>query len=232
MLNSNVIHEAAGILSAVPYFAGLDAAMLETIARSATRRDFDSGQIIFLEGEVCTGLHIVQEGWLKAVKLSLSGREQVLRFLGPGETFSEISVLAAAPNNPATVIALEPSSVLIVPRDMMIQLLDEHSGLARIIIQNLAGRVMHLVSLVEDLSLRSVEARVARTLLENASGGVLQRRRWATQAEMAARLGTVPDVISRVLRGLVEEGIIQIERREIRILDPQKLEAKAMDSKA
>jgi len=110
---------------------------------------------------------------------------------------------------------------------MMLQLLDEHAGLARLIIQNLADRVMHLVGLVEDLSLRSVEARLARVLLENASGGVLQRRRWATQSEMAARLGTVPDVISRVLRGLAEEGLIQIERREIRILDPQGLEAKA-----
>ncbi len=218
-------------MSAAPYFAGLDIATLETVAQAAIRRDFDTGQIVFLEGEACVGLYIVRSGWLKAVKLSLSGREQVLRFLGPGETFSEISVLAAAPNNPATVIALEASSTLIVTRDMMLQLLDEHPGLARIIIQNLAGRVMHLVSLVEDLSLRSVEARVARTLLENASGGVLHRRQWATQAEMAARLGTVPDVISRVLRGLVEAGLIRIERREINILDPQALEARAVNSK-
>jgi CRP/FNR family transcriptional regulator len=231
MLNTNSIHETGKILATVPYFATLDTAMLDTIAQATTQQNYDSGQVVFLEGETCAGLYIVQEGWLKAVKLSLTGREQVLRFLGPGDTFSEISVLAVAPNNPATVIALEPSSVLIVSREMMLQLLDEHAGLARIIIQNLAGRVMHLVSLIEDLSLRSVEARLARVLLENASEGVLHRRRWATQSEMAARLGTVPDVLSRVLRGLTEEGIIQIERREIRILDPQKLEMKAMDSK-
>jgi CRP/FNR family transcriptional regulator len=226
-MSSNVASETFEVLSVVPYFAGLDTAILETIAQAAVRRDYDTSQIVFLEGEVCAGLYIVQRGWLKAVKLSPDGREQILRFLGPGETFSEISVLAAAPNNPVTVIALEPSSVLIVPREMMLQLLDEHVGLARIIIQNLAGRIMHLVSLVEDLSLRSVEARLARVLLENASEGVLHRRRWATQSEMAARLGTVPDVLNRVLRGLVERGLIQIERREIRILDPQGLEAKA-----
>ncbi len=231
-MSSNVTPNALKILRTVPYFTNLDQPTLEAIAQASTKHKYNSGQIVFLEGEACTGLHIVQEGWLKAVKLSLSGREQVLRFLGPGETFSEISVLAAAPNNPATVITLEPSSVLIVPRDMMLQLLDEHSGLARIIIQNLANRVMHLVNLIEDLSLRSVEARLARVLLENAFDGVLHRQRWATQSEMAARLGTVPDVLSRVLRGLVEEGIIQIERREIRILDPQALEAKAMASKA
>ncbi len=231
MSSKRSIAGAADVLSAVPYFANLDAAILETIAQASAQQDYNTGQLVFLEGEECTGLYIVQKGWLKAVKLSPTGREQVLRFLGPGDTFNELSVLAANPN-PITVIALEPSTVSVVPSAIMLKLLDEHSGLARIIIQNLAGRVLHLISLVEDLSLRSVEARLARVLLENASGGVLQRRRWATQTEMAARLGTVPDVLSRVLRGLVEEGIIQIERREIRILDPQALEAKAMDSKA
>ena len=231
MSNPNNIHKISDILSKVSYFAGLDIVMLETIAQSAVRRDFDAGQIVFLEGEPCTGLYIVQEGWLKGVKSSLSGREQVLRFLGPGETFSEISVLAVTSNNPVTVIALEPSSVLIIPRDMMLQLLDDHASLARIIIQNLTGRVIHLISLIEDLSLRSVKARLARVLLENASEGVLHRQRWATQSEMAARLGTVPDVLSRVLRSLVEEGIIQIERHEIRILDQKKLEDKAIDAK-
>lgn len=230
-MSKNSTHEIGKILATVPYFASLDATILETIVITTTQQSYDSGQIVFLEGEACTGLYIVQGGWLKAVKLSLSGREQVLRFLGPGDTFSEISVLAVAPNNPATVIALEASSVLIVPREMMLQLLDEHAGLARVIIQNLAGRVLHLASLVEDLSLRSVEARLARVLLENASEGVLHRRKWATQSEMAARLGTVPDVLSRVLRSMVEEGIIQIERREIRILDPKKLEMKATDLK-
>jgi CRP/FNR family transcriptional regulator len=219
-------HKVIGLLSAVPYFVDLDRATLETIAQSTARQDYTTGQIVFLEGEACIGLYIVHEGWLKVVKLSPAGREQILHFVGPGETFNEISVLAAVPN-PATVIALEATTLSIVPRDIVIQLIDEHAGLARGIIQNLAGRLLNLVGLVEDLSLRSVEARLARVLLENATEGVLQRRRWATQAEMAARLGTVPDVLNRALRGLVEAGLIQIERREIRILDPTGLEAKA-----
>ena len=226
MSNLDVNQNVIGLLAAVPYFAGLDRATLETIARSIVQQGYTPGQIVFLEGEECIGLYIVHGGWLKVVKLSPAGREQILHFVGPGETFNEISVLATVPN-PATVIALEATTVSIVPRDIMLQLIDEHAGLARGIIQNLAGRLLNLVGLIEDLSLRSVEARLARVLLENASEGVLHRRRWATQAEMAARLGTVPDVISRVLRGLVEEGIIQIERREIRILDSQGLEAKA-----
>jgi CRP/FNR family transcriptional regulator len=95
------------------------------------------------------------------------------------------------------------------------------------IAQHLASRAQYLVSLVEDLSLRTVEARLAHMLLEHAQGGILHRKRWTTQSEMAARLGTVPDVLNRVLRSLVDENLITVERHQIRILDPAGLEVKA-----
>jgi len=100
--------------------------------------------------------------------------------------------------------------------------------MARLILQNLAEHVLHLVSLVEDLSLRTVEARLARHLLERATEGTLSRRRWATQAEMAARLGTVLEVLNRALQRLVAEGLIEVERHQIRIVDREGLETKAM----
>ena len=95
-------------------------------------------------------------------------------------------------------------------------------------IENIAGRVIHLVSLVADLSLRSVGERVARMLLDEADDNIMHRRRWATQTELAARLGTVPDVLSRVLRSMVDAGMIEMDRHEIRILDRQALESAAM----
>jgi CRP/FNR family transcriptional regulator len=88
--------------------------------------------------------------------------------------------------------------------------------------------VLYLVSLIEDLSLRTVEARLARHLLERASAGKLRRHRWATQAEMAARLGTVLEVLNRALQGLVAEGLIEVERHQIRIVDRGGLKARAM----
>ena len=66
-------------------FSDLGAAESEALARITTLKSFATGEVVFLEGEPCRGLYIVQEGWLKAVKTSLSGREQVIRFLGPGE---------------------------------------------------------------------------------------------------------------------------------------------------
>lgn len=93
--------------------------------------------------------------------------------------------------------------------------------------KDLAGRVQHLIRLVEDLSLRSVEARLARLLLEQAQGESVTRRRWATQAEMAARIETVTDVLNRALRKLAEEGMILVERHQIQILDRDGLALKS-----
>ena len=219
--------EAAYALADVPSFAGLDPATRAVVARAAVRQTYAANQVVFLEGEPAAGLYVVQEGWLKAIKISPAGREQTLRVVGPGETFNEISVLAGSASL-ATVVALEPAILWVIPSETMLRLLEQQPHLARVVIQHLAARVQHLIALVEDLSLRTVEARLARLLLEQATNGVISRRRWLTQAELAARLGTVPDVLNRALRSLIEAGHVQVERHQIRILDQAGLEMIAL----
>lgn len=216
---------AAEVLSSVPSFKGLDATALEALARAATRIEFAADQVVFLEGEPCAGLYLVQNGWLKSVKTSLAGREQVVRIVGPGEVFNEMGALIGEANF-VTVIALEPATVWVIQRDTLMRLMEEQPRLSRIIMQNLAKRMQHLIRLVEDLSLHTVESRLARLLLEETSTDVWAGRQWATQAELAARLGTVPDVLNRALRSLAEQGLVQIERRRIRVLDREGLENK------
>jgi CRP/FNR family transcriptional regulator len=147
----------------------------------------------------------------------------VLRFIGPGETFNEIGAFASYPN-PATAIALEAAGVWLLRREALMRLLRQQPDLAQRVIENIAGRVIDLVNLVADLSLRPVTGRLARMLLEEANGDVLRRPRWHTQAELAARLGTVPDVVQRALRGLESEGTIEVHKHEIHIRDRAALE--------
>lgn len=210
-------------LRASPFFQGLDDRVLTDLARAAVWREHAAGEVVFLEGEAAPGLYYLQTGWLKAVKTSPEGREQVLRFIGPGETFNEIGAFASLPN-PATAIALEAAGVWLLHRESVIRLLRQRPDLAQRVIENMAGRVVDLVNLVADLSLRPVTGRLARLLLDSATGDVLHRPRWYTQAELAARLGTVPDVVQRAMRGLEAEGAIAVERHLIRILDRTGLE--------
>lgn len=206
-----------------PFFKGLDEQILNNLAREAAWREHAAGEVIFLEGEDSPGLYYLQFGWLKAVKSSPEGREQVLRFIGPGETFNEIGAFASLPN-PATAIALEAVGVWLLRREALMSLLRNQPDLAQRVIENIASRVVDLVNLVADLSLRPVTGRLARLLLDEASDGVLHRPRWHTQAELAARLGTVPDVVQRALRGLESEGAIEVQKHEIHIRDRVALE--------
>ncbi len=220
------IDELTATLARTHCFQGLRPDILVAIARHIYYHDYQADQIVIIENEPCIGLGIVKTGRLKAVRLAASGREQTLSVLGPGEIFNAAGVFADAPN-PVTIIALEPSGLWTIPKGSLIALQNRYPTLTQNIARNLAQRVLKLVDLVEDLSLRTVEMRLSRQLLANAKDNVLSRESWATQAEMSARLGTVTYVLNRTLRGLEEEGLIEVERDEIRILDPVGLAAKA-----
>lgn len=215
------------VFASISYFTDLPTELLDAVVDAAVPRTYDADETVFFEGNPSPGLYVVEDGWLKAVRTSTEGREQVLRFVGPGEVVNEVGVFAGD-RNPATVIALEPSTLWVIDRGTIRRLLDEYPELARRVIESLAQRVLHLVYLVEDLSLRTVEARLARRLLDQTKDRTLQRRPWATQTEIAARLGTVLDVLNRALHKLARDGLIEVDRDEIRLLDIEGLRDRAM----
>lgn len=213
------------ILSKVSYFSQLPQEDILAIQKNALRRNFNAEQIVVMEGEKNGGLYVVESGWLKVSKMSMSGREQVLNFLGPGDVFNAIAVFTDHPNQ-ASVIALEDSVVWWIDQNTITELIQTYPDLAKQVIADLASRILHLVSLVEDLSLRTIESRLARILVQTMEDSQITRQKWATQNEMAARLGTVPDVLNRALRKFVDEGIIDVKRHQIRILDIDALKLK------
>ena len=214
-------------LAALPYFAGLEAAALSDVVDLAVWQEFAAGGVVFLEGDLNAGLYLLHRGWIKVVKLSVDGREQVLRYFGPGEPFNEIGIFLARPN-PATAIALEPSGLWLLRRDLLHPVLVAHPDVMLRVMTNMADRIAYLAGLVADLSLHTVEVRLARLLLDEAEAGTLVRPPWLTQAELAARLGTVPDVLSRALRSLADAGLVRVDRRQITVLDRSVLAERAL----
>lgn len=205
-------------LRGLTLFEGLDDATLADLVRAARRREYQAGEVIVLEGEAQPGLYFLDTGYVKVLKGAPSGREQTLRVLEPGDTFNEISVFSRLPN-PATAVALEPTTVWLLPRETLTRLMRERPSFAQSVIEQMAERMLFLVALVTDLSLRPVTGRLARLLLEAGPDDIMRRPRWFTQAELAARLGTVPDVVQRSLRGLEADGLITVDRTQIRILN-------------
>lgn len=216
-------------LRQIPWFAVLDQTGWNELLTVTRLHLYSPGEIIFLEGTAPENLYLVHRGWLKAVKLSRDGREQILNFMGPGQPLNVAPVFAEQAH-PASLIAQEACELWAIPQSTLLELLDRYPRMARLIIKTLAGRLLHTISLIEDLSLRPVVSRLAKLLLmqlANDQQTVIPRQRWATQAEIAARLGTVPDMVNRALRSLADEGLIRVNRHQIIILDRAGLVAKA-----
>ena len=208
-------------LRAQPYFAVLNENDLEHIARQTIVRHYDKGEQVFAEGDPCQGLYIVQEGEVRVYKLSPEGREQVLRYFTNGHSFNEVAVFDGG-GNPAHASASTASTLWIIPRDLIFEFVRTRPELAVAVIQNLGGQLRHLVGLVEDLSLRHISARLAKLLLEAASEGGTAHK--LTQQEMAARLGTVREMVARALKQLESRGLIAVTQGRVVILDRKTLE--------
>jgi CRP-like cAMP-binding protein len=218
------------LLRRAPYFAGLGDDVLAALAAVTIQRQIARGQLIFMEGEPCAGLYIVAAGEVKVFKLSPQGREQVIRQLGPGSTFNEVPVLDGGPN-PASTAAVTDATVCVISRADIKRLAQAYPTLAWALVETTARHARHLVMMVEDLSLRSVKARLARLLLAEAQRSTatdeIDRSQMITQAEMAARLGTVREMIGRVLSDLADDGLIVFDRHRIMIKDREALTAVA-----
>jgi len=214
------------MLSQISHFNLLNAETQTAILSIAVPCHFHAGQVIYLEGEPANFVYILTRGWVKATRMTKEGREQGLLFLRPVEIFGDIAVFANT-TYPGTTTALEEVDTWTIPSEKLLGVVQSHSDLAMAVIQRLSERVLHYLDLVEDLSLKSVESRLATSLLRNAelSNGQLMvpRREWTTIDAMAVRLGTVRDVLSRAMKTLEAEGHIRVEKQTIIVLNPEGL---------
>ena len=208
-----------GLLRALPE------RVLARVAYTARLERYRPGEIVILEGEPCRAVFFVVAGRLRVWRSSAEGREQVLTDLEHGQAFNTVPPFLALPVNHATVRALTSATLLAIACDDFVELVRAEPELALAVLRDFADRIVHLVNLVEDLSLRSVRGRLARFLLKRAQGPAAAQR-W-TQDEIAAHLGTVRDVVGRTLRAFADEGLVRIERQRIVVLDRERLEALA-----
>lgn len=217
-------------LSQLSLFTTLSAETQLAFLTAASLQHFEAGQVIYIEGEPANYVYILEHGWIKSTRMTREGREQGLLFLQPVEIFGDIAVFTNR-IYPGTVIALEKVDVWMVSAERMLSLVKDHPDLALAVIRKLSERVLHYVGLVEDLSLRSVEARLAHTLLRYAvlqdGALVVPRRDWTTFDEMSVRLGTVRDVLSRAMKTLEAEGLLRVEKHVICLMDPKGLAERA-----
>ena len=186
-------------------------------------RRLGKGQILFTSGQEADRFYIVLSGRVKVFRLSPDGREQILHLFGPGHSVGE-AALWAGDSFPASAQAIDAGRVLEVRGGQFRSALEAQPALALAIIASLSAKLRQFEALIADLSLKDVTGRLAGLLLEQArqAGRENFRLEW-TKRDLAGRIGTVAESLSRALRKLEDAELISTRGRDVRILDPQAL---------
>jgi CRP-like cAMP-binding protein len=210
------LEEKLAALHENSYFSTLNDKVLKSLAQGTNLRLFERGETICWQGDACTALYIIRQGSVKLFKLSPKGRELIIRVFDEGATFNEVPIFDYEPN-PVNVAALEDSYVWAIDAEVIRAGILQHPEMAQAVILNLTRNLRMLVGTVEELSFYQVTNRLAR-LISRLPAEQLEEQR-ITQDQLAARLGTVREVVARSLRDLERSGAIRVERRQIRVVD-------------
>ena len=184
---------------------------IQSLAARTVVRSYSAGEAVFL----------IASGRVRIYKASPSGREQVLAVAGPGASIAELPVFDGG-NYPASAAAVEPTELLFVSRKDFRNVCLEHPEVALKVLQVVGGRLRRLVGIIEELSFTTVRHRLISWLQRQAKtegdrGPVVLLS--PSQQELASKIGTVRELVSRNLARLQAQGFISISGREVTILD-------------
>jgi CRP/FNR family transcriptional regulator, cyclic AMP receptor protein len=208
------------LLRSVPIFSELTEADFSSLAKVANRRRYPKDAVVFFENEQGDFFFMILEGRIKVTILGDDGREVILTLLGSGDFFGEMALLDNEPRS-ATAIAVEDTELLSLHRNDFQSVLTDNRSITMGLIKVLTGRLRRANHQISTLALLDVYGRVARVIVDMAreegrrlkDGRIAFRR--ATHQEIANRIGTTRETVTRMLKDLERQGMIHIEGREI-----------------
>jgi len=179
------------------------------------------GDRVFGEGQYARGLYCLHSGHAKVVKYGHDGREQILRFAGPGDTLGYAAMITGEPYT-VEAIAVEDSSVCFIPTELIQRYLRDNAHMALSVMQVMSHELQDTERRVVELAQKSVRERVAEALLvlrdtfgTEEDGETLNLP--LTREEIADIVGTAPESLIRMLSELRANDIIETKGRRIRV---------------
>jgi CRP-like cAMP-binding protein len=221
-------------LARCPLFAHASPAVLGSVVAGLRRRRFRRNEVIFHQGDPGDSLHIVAAGAVKIVLPSPEGEEAIIATLWPGDFFGELSLLDGAPRS-ATVTALEPTETFVLPRSAFLEFVERDSALRDALLFGLARELRRLTGHVEELHFLDLAGRLAKRLtrlareaVPDAEGPIEVSLDWPyTQSDLASMIGGTRQSVNKLLSGLVDEGLLMIDRDRLVITNLALLESRA-----
>jgi CRP/FNR family transcriptional regulator, cyclic AMP receptor protein len=204
------------------FFADLPADALETVALAMNERNVAPNQAIFLQTDDGSALFGILVGEVRIVIGDIDGREKILRVLGPGDMFGEISVLDGRGRS-ASAIAVTGCRLLFLERCSLFALIASQPAVAIGLIRNLCESMRCITAQVEGLLFHSLSERLASALLDlvkdKTSGSIN-----VTQTELGQMTGVTRESVNKKLRAWQTAGLVELQAGRVRIVDAGELE--------
>ena len=196
-----------------PYLEGLSAELTVELDRQALPLQAPAGTLLFDDGQACQALPLVVDGVIRVAKRSEGGREIGLYRVRPGEVcLVTASCLLGGAAYPATGVAETAVTAIAVPRPPFIRLVEAHAPFRDAVFALFAGRLTALMQLVEEVAFRKLDQRLAALLV--ARGPVLA----VSHQALADELGSVREIVSRLLKQFEEQGWVHLGRERIELV--------------
>jgi len=205
----------------------MDKEQMRYVAEHVSLLTLAKDQFIFHKGDICKGFYIMAQGNIKITFLSMDGKEHVARIVGPGQSFAEAMAFLKKPS-PASVQAMTPAKVLLLPSEVINKCINENPACASIMLAGLSRRLHTVMMQLESLTLNSSQQRVIGFLLQHrdaASNGTdeIEITLEANKSTIASHLNLTPETLSRILHKLSEQGLISVHAKTIQIHSISKL---------
>lgn len=209
-------------------FMGLPAADISAIAMFVVPKHLDKGDYLFREGDRSEGFYIVQRGAINVHRVGAAGKEQVIHVFRPIESFAE-ATLATEGGYPGDARATEASTVLLVPKTDFVELLRRRPELSLRMLGSMSQHLRVIVGLLDDLTLKDIETRLANWLLRQCpqpvNNSAVEIKLDRTKRVLAAEMGITSETLSRTLAKFRDQKLIRVSGRNIVVTQPRKLDA-------
>jgi len=217
------------LLRRCPLFAGLREEDLKRIRTIASLRRIGKKEILFADGEEAKGFYVILSGKVKLYKISSEGKEQILHVVSAPDAFAEAALFLEG-TYPAFAEALSDAQLLFFPKRDFVHLIERNPQLSINIIVSLSHFLKKFASLIEELSLKEVSSRIAKYLIDlslklsKEGKNPKEVELDLSKTQLASRLGTISETLSRTLAKMKARGIIDVRKNRILILDRESLE--------
>ncbi len=213
------------VLRTNPFFNKFSPRQLNSIISILKEKTFSKDEAIFHQGDACHNAYILTEGRVKASKFSSDGRELIIHFFSKGDLFGEAPLFIERGLYPVSAYACEDSKCYYFTRDDLKELILKEPDISFYLLEIYSSKLIFLMDKIEDLTLKDVRTRIIQFLINQIpkelikNDGMVQIHLPFSQTDIASRLGTVREQVSRAFSKLSNEGIIEVHGKNVNILN-------------